>query len=56
MIGVETEYTVGLFHTLTEQHSLMMVEHNMGSVETIVDWVTVLHQGQMPAEGSLREV
>jgi urea transport system ATP-binding protein len=34
----------------------MVVEHDMGFVETIADHVTVLHQGQVLAEGSLREV
>ncbi len=33
----------------------MVVEHDMGFVETIADHVTVLHQGQVLAEGSLRE-
>ena len=42
--------------TLAGQHSLMVVEHDMGFVETIADRVTVLHQGQVLAEGSLREV
>lgn len=32
----------------------MVVEHDMGFVETIADRVTVLHQGQVLAEGSLR--
>ncbi|HHI1727621.1 TPA: ABC transporter ATP-binding protein, partial [Klebsiella quasipneumoniae] len=41
---------------LAGQHSLMVVEHDMGFVETIADRVTVLHQGQVLAEGSLREV
>ena len=31
-------------------------DHDMGFVETIADRVTVLHQGQVLAEGSLREV
>ncbi|SAT22562.1 ABC transporter ATP-binding protein [Klebsiella variicola] len=52
----ETEYTAELFRTLAGQHSLMVVEHDMGFVETIADRVTVLHQGQVLAEGSLREV
>ena len=45
-----------LFRTLAGQHSLMVVEHDMGFVETIADHVTVLHQGRVLAEGSLREV
>jgi urea transport system ATP-binding protein len=34
----------------------MVVEHDMGFVETIADRVTVLHQGQVLAEGSLAQV
>ncbi len=46
MTDAETEYTAELFRTLAGQHSLMVVEHDMGFVETIADRVTVLHQGQ----------
>jgi urea transport system ATP-binding protein len=51
MTDAETEYTAELFRTLAGQHSLMVVEHDMGFVETIADRVTVLHQGQVLAEG-----
>ncbi|MBJ7220330.1 MULTISPECIES: urea ABC transporter ATP-binding protein UrtD [unclassified Brenneria] len=56
MTDAETEYTAELFRNLAGKHSLMVVEHDMGFVETIADHVTVLHQGQVLAEGSLREV
>ena len=56
MSDAETEYTAELFKTLAGKHSLMVVEHDMGFVETIADRVTVLHQGRVLAEGSLREV
>ena len=56
MTDAETEYTAELFRSLAGRHSLMVVEHDMGFVETIADHVTVLHQGQVLAEGSLREV
>ncbi|WP_312947200.1 urea ABC transporter ATP-binding protein UrtD [Superficieibacter sp.] len=56
MTDAETEYTAELFRQLAGKHSLMVVEHDMGFVETIADRVTVLHQGQVLAEGSLREV
>lgn len=56
MTDAETDYTAELFRTLAGQHSLMVVEHDMGFVETIADRVTVLHQGQVLAEGSLRDV
>ncbi|MEW5561029.1 urea ABC transporter ATP-binding protein UrtD [Enterobacter asburiae] len=56
MTDAETEYTAELFRTLSGRHSLMVVEHDMGFVETIADRVTVLHQGQVLAEGSLKDV
>ncbi|QKJ85750.1 urea ABC transporter ATP-binding protein UrtD [Paramixta manurensis] len=56
MTDAETDYTAELFRQLAGKHSLMVVEHDMGFVETIADRVTVLHQGQVLAEGSLREV
>lgn len=56
MTDAETAYTAELFRSLAGKHSLMVVEHDMGFVETIADYVTVLHQGQVLAEGSLKEV
>lgn len=56
MTDAETEYTAELFRSLAGKHSLMVVEHDMGFVESIADHVTVLHQGQVLAEGSLRDV
>ncbi|PKH22595.1 urea ABC transporter ATP-binding protein UrtD [Enterobacterales bacterium CwR94] len=56
MTDAETAYTAELFRTLAGQHSLMVVEHDMGFVESIADHVTVLHQGQVLAEGSLAQV
>lgn len=56
MTDAETDYTAELFRSLAGKHSLMVVEHDMGFVETIADHVTVLHQGQVLAEGSLRDV
>ncbi|BAN98163.1 urea ABC transporter ATP-binding protein UrtD [Plautia stali symbiont] len=45
MTDAETDYTAELFRSLAGKHSLMVVEHDMGFVETIADHVTVLHQG-----------
>ena len=56
LTDAETDYIAELFRGLAGKHSLMVVEHDMGFVETIADHVTVLHQGQVLAEGSLREV
>src|SRR5690606_12892390 len=56
MTDAETEITAELFKSLARKHSLMVVEHDMGFVETTADRVTVLHQGQVLAEGSLAQV
>ncbi|EPC8954156.1 urea ABC transporter ATP-binding protein UrtD [Cronobacter sakazakii] len=56
MTDAETDYAAELFRALAGKHSLMVVEHDMGFVKTIADKVTVLHQGQVLAEGSLAEV
>ena len=46
MTDAETDYTAELFRELAGKHSLMVVEHDMGFVETIADRVTVLHRGR----------
>ncbi|MDP3845253.1 MAG: urea ABC transporter ATP-binding protein UrtD [Pseudomonas sp.] len=56
MTDAETEFTAELFKSLARQHSLMVVEHDMGFVGAIADHVTVLHQGSVLAEGSLAQV
>jgi len=56
MTDAETEFTAELFKSLAGQHSLMVVEHDMGFVGSIADQVTVLHQGRVLAEGSLEHV
>lgn len=56
MTDAETEFTAELFKSLAGQHSLMVVEHDMGFVGSIADHVTVLHQGSVLAEGSLEDV
>ncbi|CAK9884962.1 MAG: Lipopolysaccharide export system ATP-binding protein LptB [Candidatus Erwinia impunctatus] len=56
MTDAETAYTAELFRELAGRHALMVVEHDMGFVETIADRVIVLHQGQRLAEGALCDV
>ncbi|MFS1291023.1 urea ABC transporter ATP-binding protein UrtD [Pseudomonas piscis] len=56
MTDAETEFTAELFKGLAGQHSLMVVEHDMGFVGAIADHVTVLHQGSVLAEGALEQV
>ena len=56
MTDEETSRTAELFLKLKGQHSLMVVEHDMGFIKTISEKVTVLHEGSVLAEGSIDEV
>ncbi|MBA2964908.1 MULTISPECIES: urea ABC transporter ATP-binding protein UrtD [Ramlibacter] len=56
MTDEETARTAELFLSLKGQHSLMVVEHDMGFIQTISEKVTVLHEGSVLAEGSLAQV
>jgi len=56
MTDEETERTAELFLSLKGQHSLMVVEHDMGFIKTISEKVTVLHEGAVLAEGTLEQV
>jgi urea transport system ATP-binding protein len=56
MTDDETERTAELFLSLKGQHSLMVVEHDMGFVRTISDIVTVLCDGAVLAQGTLDQV
>ena len=48
--------TAELIQKIAENHTVLLVEHDMQIVRQIAQKVTVLHQGQMLAEGSLDEV
>lgn len=56
MTDFETERTAELFLSLKGKHSLMVVEHDMGFIETISDIVTVLCDGSVLAQGTLAQV
>jgi len=56
MTDEETARTAELFLSLKGQHSLMVVEHDMGFIKTISEKVTVLHEGAVLAEGTLEQV
>ena len=56
MTDHETERTAELFLSLKGKHSLMVVEHDMGFIETISDIVTVLCDGSVLAQGTLDQV
>jgi branched-chain amino acid transport system ATP-binding protein len=47
----ETEYTVGLIKQLTENKSMVIIEHDMDVVFSLADRITVLHHGEILASG-----
>jgi urea transport system ATP-binding protein len=48
--------TVGLIQRIAKNHTVLLVEHDMHVVRQIAKKVTVMHQGQVLAEGPLDEV
>ena len=56
MTNYETSQTVKLFNQLKENHTLIIVEHDMGFVKEIGDIVTVMHEGTLLAEGKISAI
>lgn len=56
MTAQETKKTAELFERLKGKHTLIVVEHDMGFVKAIGDVISVMHMGQLLAEGSAAEV
>ncbi len=56
MTDHETIRTAELLKTLEGKHSIVVVEHDMGFVDSIARKVTVLHEGSVLAEGSMDKV
>ena len=56
MTDAETEQTAELLGQIAGQHSVVVVEHDMGFVRALDVRVTVLHEGSVLAEGSLDHV
>ncbi|MDP9053545.1 MAG: urea ABC transporter ATP-binding protein UrtD [Acidobacteriota bacterium] len=52
----EIERTAGLLRSLAGEHSVVVVEHDMHFVRSIARRVTVLHEGQVIAEGDMDKV
>jgi urea transport system ATP-binding protein len=52
----ETENVGNLLLVLAENHSIIVIEHDMEFVRQIARQVTVLHQGTVLCEGSMEEV
>ncbi len=48
--------TAELIQKIAQNHTVLLVEHDMHIVRQIAQKVTVLHQGQLLAEGALDEV
>ena len=56
MTRQETHKTAELFLELKKNHTLVVVEHDMGFVKEIGDVISVMHQGNLLAEGSVSEI
>ena len=56
MTHQETEQTAELLSSLAGKHSVVVVEHEMDFIRSIANRVTVLHEGHVLAEGSMKEV
>jgi len=56
-MGVEdVDVMKDLIRTLAEDHTIILIEHNMSIVLTISDRISVMHQGQLLTEGTPVEV
>jgi urea transport system ATP-binding protein len=56
MTAQETRKTAELFDRLKGKHTLLVVEHDMGFVKAIGDIISVVHMGQLLAEGTVAEI
>jgi branched-chain amino acid transport system ATP-binding protein len=52
----ETDSTMRLIRDLAQGRTVVLVEHKMKLVMNISDRITVLHQGQVLAEGTPDEI
>jgi urea transport system ATP-binding protein len=52
----EIERTAEILASLAGKHTVVVVEHDMDFVRSIARTVTVLHEGRVLAEGSMKEV
>lgn len=56
MSAKERDETAALLKRISDNRSVLVIEHDMDFVEKIADKVTVLHQGKILAEGSMDKV
>ncbi|WP_397544160.1 urea ABC transporter ATP-binding protein UrtD [Roseovarius salis] len=52
----ETERTAEIFRSLSANHTLIVVEHDMSFVRTVADRIIVMNRGAILAEGSIEEI
>lgn len=52
----EIEKTIEMLNALKKTHTIIVVEHDMGFVREIADIVTVMHMGQLLAQGSITAI
>lgn len=52
----EVEKTAEILTSLAEHHSVVVVEHDMEFIRSIAKKVTVLHEGSVLAEGSMKSI
>ncbi|MBF0509072.1 MAG: urea ABC transporter ATP-binding protein UrtD [Deltaproteobacteria bacterium] len=56
MTPQEIETSANLLKSLSGERTVVVVEHDMEFVRAIAQWVTVLHEGRVLAEGKMDEV
>jgi urea transport system ATP-binding protein len=56
MSVVERERTAALLRKISNNRSVLVIEHDMDFVKDIAHKVTVLHQGKLLAEGKMEDV
>lgn len=56
MSAKERDQTAALLKKISNNRSVLVIEHDMDFVEKIADKVTVLHQGKILAEGTMEKV
>ena len=56
MTQAETHKTSKIVNALKGKHTLIVVEHDMAFVREIAERITVMHLGQVLAEGSVTEI
>jgi urea transport system ATP-binding protein len=56
MTAGETQKTARIINELKGRHTLVVVEHDMAFVREIAERITVLHLGQIIAEGDITKI